>query len=267
MNNAGMQASREGMQDEVSLVDLTVILVKKWKAFIAVFLTVLIASLLVAWWLPTKYEYSSVYQMAGDTAKPQSFDDDEDIDKNLESADALINLTNLNYKPDAMRAVLKDEQKASLPFGVSINQPEETSLLILNSEAEPGHQGEVKRLHQKILQSLAAHQNAEYERKAAFFNNKLDSLENNLARLNESDQNVGDVISAYQNERGNLQARLEGLSKGEISRLAAQSGSPSSISPMLIVAVGTMVGIILAVMAVFIMHFISAVRQRLREIG
>jgi len=267
MNNAGVQASREGMQNEVSLVDLAVILVKKWKAFIAVFLTVLIASLLVAWWLPTKYEYSSVYQMARDTAKPQPADGDEDVDKNLESADALINLTKLNYKPDAIRAVLKNEQKASLPFGVSISQPEETSLLVLNSRAESGKQAEVKRLHQEILQSLAAHQNAEYERKATFFNNKLDSLENNLARLNKSDQNVGDVISAYQNERGTLQARLEGLNKGEISRLAAQSGSPSSISSALIVSVGGVVGIILAIMAVFVMHFISAVRQRLREIG
>ncbi|WP_280570281.1 hypothetical protein [Chromohalobacter sp. 296-RDG] len=267
MNNEGMQASREGMQDEVSLVDLTVILVQRWKALIAVFLTVFIASLLVAWWLPTKYEYSSVYQMAGDTAKPQLADDDADVDKNLESADALINLTKLNYKPDAMRAVLKDEQKTSLPFGVSISHPEDTSLVVLTSKTEPGHQGEVKRLHQTILQSLTAHQNAEYDRKAAFFNNKLDALENNLARLNQSDQDVGDVISAYQNERGSLQARLEGLSKGEVSRLAAQGGSPSSISPVLIVAVGAMVGIILSIMAVFIMHFISAVRQRLREIG
>ncbi len=254
--------------DEVSLVDVAVILVRGWKVALFVFVGVLLASALVAWWLPTQHTYSSVYQMAEDTAKPQPelVEEDEERERGLEASEGVLNKTRLYYQPQAIRGMLKQQGLSSLPFNVTLTQPEDTLLLVLKSEAAPGQRNNVKVLHQRILQAVAAHQNKQYERVHALFSKKVASLDESIEQLRSDDgANTGQVLVKYQEEQVKASNRLEGLQKGRIEQLASPSESATSLNPMLILVGGAMFGLLLAVMSVFVCHFIKLVAQRLKE--
>lgn len=251
--------------DEVSLVDVAVILVRGWKVALFVFVAVLLASALIAWWLPTQYTYSSVYQMAEDTAKPQS-EDAEERAQGLEAPEGVLNKTRLYYQPQAIREMLEQQGLGSLPFNVTLTQPDDTLLLVLKSEAAPGQHNNVKVLHQRILQAVAAHQNKQYERVHALFSKKVASLDESIEQLRSDDgANTGQVLVKYQEEQVKASNRLEGLQKGRIEQLASPSESATSLNPMLILIGGAMFGLLLAMMSVFVCHFIKLVAQRLKE--
>lgn len=262
MNNLNTDAHVQGAQDEVSLVDLAVILVKGWKILLGVFSGIVLLSIAFAWWQPTKYTYASVYQMAIDSEKAQP--EEGETDNSLEAPEAVLNLTRLDYMPNAIRELSK-EKGGSLPYSVAIEQPKDTLLLVLRSEATPEQQAEVKRLHQRILQPLVAHQKEQYERKKGFFENKLKSLSENLERLRQDQNNTSGLVATFQAEQGEVSARIVGLGEGEIAQLAAPSERPSNIGSSLIIGVGAVVGALLAVMAVFLHHFVKLVRKRLEE--
>lgn len=262
MDNLNTDAHVRGTQDEVSLVDLTVILVKGWKLLLGVFSIIVLLSIAFAWWQPTKYTYASVYQMAIDSEKVQP--EEGEADNSLEAPEAVLNLTRLDYMPNAIREISR-EKGFSLPYSVAIEQPEDTLLLVLRSEATPEQQADIERLHQRILQPLVAHQEEQYERKKGFFENKLNSLSESLERLRQAQDSTSGLVATYQAEQGEVSARIAGLGEGEIAQLAAPSERPSNIGSLLIVGIGIVVGAFLAVMAVFFHHFVKLVRKRLAD--
>uniref|UniRef100_UPI0024696AEF Wzz/FepE/Etk N-terminal domain-containing protein n=1 Tax=Chromohalobacter sp. 296-RDG TaxID=2994062 RepID=UPI0024696AEF len=50
--------------DEISLVDLAVILIRRWKAMAVIFVVVVALAVAAAFLLPSQYQYSSLYSVA-----------------------------------------------------------------------------------------------------------------------------------------------------------------------------------------------------------
>lgn len=250
--------------DEVSLVDVAVILVRGWKVALFVFVAVLLASALIAWWLPTQYTYSSIYQMAEDTAKPQS-EDAEERAQGLEAPEGVLNKTRLYYQPQAIREMLEQQGGESLPFDVTLTQPKNTLLLVLKSEAAPSQRSDVKVLHQRILQAVAAQQNKQYDRVHDLFSSKIANLEEGMEKLRtDGGANTGQVLVKYQEELVKATNRLQGLRKGRIGQLAAPSEQFTSLSPWLILVGGALLGMLFSIVSVFVCYFSKQISQRLR---
>ncbi|GGY09662.1 hypothetical protein GCM10007160_41250 [Litchfieldella qijiaojingensis] len=251
------QANRPEHDDEISLVDLAKIMVKRWKAMTVIFFLVVAAALAYALLMPREYQYASIYNVA-----------EQSPTNALEAPSSLVAKASNLYLGPLTRELIAEQGWENLPFNVEISNPDDTLLVTLSSPASQEYAGAVETLHQRLLERMRQGQQSLVERRRETLERQLESSQQALEAVqNSSSFSAGELIATYTNRIANLEASLADLREGEVSQVAVQSLKPAGTSRSLILALGIVLGGMLAVIGVFVMQFASLVCASLKEDG
>jgi len=245
--------------DEISLVDLAIILVRRWKAMAVVFIAVMVCAVAAAFLLPKSYQYATLYNIAEYT------NSDGELE-GVESPEAVVAKAENIYLGAETRALLKAEKLDNLPFEVSVENPKNTLLVQFNSEAAKDERSLVSELHQRVAGRIKDAQAAIVNQRRNILKQQLETAREALASSKESTSpNAGELVATYLERVTNLEQELAGLHDGEVTQLAVQGLKPAGVSKTLVLAVGFFLGVLLAIMAAFMMQFCSLVRAGVKN--
>lgn len=243
--------------DEISLVDLATILIRRWKSMAVIFGVVVGLAVVYAFLAPRAYTYSSIYSVA-----------EQSPGSALESPAALVAKAKNLYLGPVTRELLEETGLQALPFGVDIENPEQTMIVVLSSESEDTYQELVNRVHQGVLDRLMQSQQQLVESRIRSMERQLANARESLAAVRESTSlGAAEVTASLMGRIAGLEANLADITQGEVGRVAVQSLEPAGTSRSLILALGIVLGAILAIIGAFMMQFSSLVRSSLKENG
>jgi len=244
--------------DEISLVDLTLILVKRWKLMAGVFLAIVLIALIFAFSMGSSYQYVSIYRVAEQAAGNHvgMLEDPSNIVAQVESY----------YGDIATRKILEEDGLHRLDFELSVASPQDTKFVNLMSEASEEDADRVKRLHEIILNTISADQRDLLEQRRTSLESQLESTQQSLEAAKQTSSPSGaELVATYSQQILNLEQQLSFLAEGNIERVATQSIQPAGTSKALILALAIVLGGMLAVIAAFMMEFASAVCRKLKS--
>lgn len=249
------EPQRYSQSDEISLVDLAKILVKRWKAMVLVFLVVVLGALAYVLLTERSYEYVSIYQVA-----------EEEPGSGLETPNSLLAKVNNLYVGAETRKLRETAGLESLPFEVAVTNPNDTLLIRLGSEASEGDHELVTQMHEALLARMAEEQRERLESHQAALEQQLQSTESVLEVAEQSNSvNAGELIASYTARLADIQQNLTQLSGGEVVQVAVRSLEPAGIGRSLIMVLAIVLGGMLAVIAAFFSQFVVLVRDSLLE--
>ncbi|WP_280564986.1 Wzz/FepE/Etk N-terminal domain-containing protein, partial [Chromohalobacter sp. 48-RD10] len=206
--------------DEISLVDLAVILIRRWKAMAVIFFVVVALAVAAAFLLPTQYQYSSLYSVA-------EYTNSNGQRVAIESPASVVAKTENLYLGPETRKLLEENDLESLPFEVKTSNPSDTLLLQLSSEATQENQQLVATLHQHVIDRLQADQTELVEQRKASLERQLDSAKQALESAQQSSSpSAAELIATYYSRVSDLEGQLNELREGEITQHAVQSLEP-----------------------------------------
>ncbi|MGC3875410.1 Wzz/FepE/Etk N-terminal domain-containing protein, partial [Halomonas sp. GXIMD04776] len=203
--------------DEISLVDLAKILVRRWKALVIIFVLVVLVALAYALLTPRAYSYTSIYSVA-EAMPGEAF----------EAPKAMVAKAQNLYLGPETRKLLESEELERLPFDVKIQNPDETLLVILSSEASQSDEKTVAKLHEGILVRLKEGQQSLVERRKEAMQRQIDSAKSTLEAAQKSESmGAAEVVAGTMQRIAELEASLADLSEGKISQTSVQSLDPT----------------------------------------
>ena len=243
--------------DEISLVDLAKILIKRWKALVITFLVVVFGALAYALMQERTYQYVSIYHVAEQAGA-------EGVPTGLESPNSVIAKMENLYLGTVSRQLREAEGLESLPLNVSASQPADTLLVRLTSETSQNNASLVIRMHEQLLDKITEGQGKLIERNRGRLEQQLETAEQAMSSVEQSDR-AGELMATYIDRIAEIENRLAQLNEGQVVQVAVQSQAPTGTSRTLIVAVGLVLGGMIALMMAFLSHFTSLVRASLRE--
>ncbi|WP_304525798.1 Wzz/FepE/Etk N-terminal domain-containing protein [Halomonas sp. I5-271120] len=256
-----MTEQRSSYDDEISLVDLAAILVRRWKALAIIFAVVVLAALAYVLTMTPTYSYVSVYEVA-----EQAPGGEGNADRALESANTVIAKAQSLYIAPTTRELLKQGGLESLPFSVNLSTPEDTQLVKITSEASEDRASLVEKMHSALLTSIASNQQALVDRQRASLESRLESLQASLAAAEQSTSSgAADLLASYTEQIAMTKDRLGLLQDGRIAQTAVQSLEKAGTSRTLIMALAVVLGGMLSVMGVFLLQFAGLVCSSLKE--
>lgn len=235
--------------DEVSLVDLAVLLVKRWKLLLTIFTLIALATLAFALLRPTSYTYTSLYAIA------ETLDEEGEL-SGLETPGAVKAKLTLSTLPAQISAYLDEKGWQSLPFNVDAQRLGDTRLIALTTEADSTQAGNVEALHRRVIEALVEDQEALYRR-------KRESLERRLSSIRQIMSSAGAAKEGLVESAGKIESELGALQAGRIEQIAVRSLRPQGIGTGLIVALGLVLALLLAVVGAFVAHFTTLIRESL----
>lgn len=256
------QASRYAADDEISLVDLAKILIRRWKLMTVTFLVIVLGALAYALLMERTYEYVSIYQVAEQAPR-----DSDDLGALELPATVVAKVTNL-YMGPVTRDLRSAENLESLPFGVSVSNPSDTLLIRLTSETSAAHGQLVETMHATMLKQIKDGQHGLLERRRTGLERQLENAKISLeAAKNSSSATAAELVASYSSRVAELEDRLALLREGQVAQTAVQSLEPTGTGRSLIIALGIVIGAMFAVMGAFFMQFAIAVRDSLGDEG
>lgn len=245
--------------DEISLVDLAVILVRRWKVMAVIFFLVVAIFVAAALLMPRSYQYSSLYSVA-------EYTNENGQRIGVESPASVVAKARNLYLGQTTRELLEEKKLTSLPFDISISNPENTLLLQLDSESSESNQRLVAELHQRLITRLQQDQKQLVESRRESLQRQLASARQALESAQQSESaSAAELIATYYSRVTDLESQLNELREGEVTQQAVQSLGPVGVGKKLIVAMGIVLGGLLATIGAFFMHFFGAVCRSLQK--
>ena len=245
--------------DEISLVDLAVILVRRWKAMAVIFFLVVAIAVVAALLMPRSYQYTSLYSVA-------EYTNENGQRIGVESPASVVAKARNLYLGQTTRKLVEEQKLTSLPFDVSVSNPENTLLLQLDSEASESDQPLVAELHQRLIISLQQDQKQLLESRRESLQRQLASASQALESAQQSDSpSAAELVATYYSRVSDIEGQLNGQREGEVTQQAVQSLEPVGTGKKLIVAVGIVLGGLLAIMGALFIHFSGAVCRSLQK--
>ncbi|MGY6563463.1 MAG: Wzz/FepE/Etk N-terminal domain-containing protein [Halomonadaceae bacterium] len=240
--------------DEISLVELAKILIKRWKAFAITFLLVAAGALGYAITQEQNFQYVSIYQVAEQAPRSAG-----GLGA-LETPSAVIaKVENLYLGP-----LIRDMREEGGSVGVSLDNPSDTLLVRLTTETLEANNERATILHERLLEKIVEDQQTLLERNRERLEHQLASAQQALETA-ERGGSSGDMLAAQLTRVTELETQLAQLNEGQVVQVAVQSLSPTGNSRRLILLVGLLAAGVLAILAAFLSHFVSLVRSSLRE--
>ena len=251
---------RERYDDEISLVDLATTFLRRRRVFYTVFAGVIGVAVLYALLMVGEVkEYTTLTGLAeGEGSQP------------LEPATSILAAIESQWYPQIQR---NEEGDGGLPFKITATSPEDTSLIILKSEASPEIAEQVREKHQQLVNLMMQRQNQLLARTRQILERRLESVTNTLNRLSEQQasnrlseqQASGEAIAKAIGEQVNIEAKLASLRPPEVFVVARESVENKGTSKVLVLALAIVLGLMLGVFATFMAEFGSQVRQAMKK--
>ena len=252
--------------DEISLVDLWLSLVKQKNILFSTMLAVIIMAIIYVVAMPETYTYKTdiaigtqaqVQAQAQAQAQAQLIQSPEAISANLDNA----------IIPKLLR-----QQHITQPdnkLGVSASIPKKTDSVLLTSKGTIAQKEAIAELHQQLITILAESHQTKIQHILDYLNEELISSQSMLFKLNKQLQS-----SAGDNEQSTLQVinlenniRQTKRSIAEFTPTRSAMGTVQSVkstnkSSKLILAVSIILGLFLGIFAALFAGFIAKVKEQ-----
>ena len=157
--------------DEISLVDLAATFLKRRRIFYAILFSALLAGIVYAVIMPERYDYVSLVKLA-EKAPGNSIDSPAAIIATLEN----------RWLPE-YQSIYHAEHDRSIPFKIRFENPENTGLIRLVSEASPPQAGVVKQVHTQLIDELSEAQSAAVSNLKLNLERQIESLTSTIKML------------------------------------------------------------------------------------
>lgn len=243
--------------DDISLVDLAKILIRRRWWLIGTGGSIVLLALALA--LLTRgepaYQYTSIYQ-------PAEVEPGEPI---TSSASVIQQIDSLHW-PNYQRSYKEENNVEVLPFDLELNNPDNTTLITLNSTATAEDREKVINLHETLLGSVIERQQQALERQRSQLERSIERTSSLLERVENTDSvSAVEMGANYADRLFELENELDNLSEGEVLEYAAQGNHQSTtLSGKLILALGIVLGGIAGIIAAFSAEFVVKVRESLK---
>jgi uncharacterized protein involved in exopolysaccharide biosynthesis len=270
-NDLTVPAAHAQAPDEIDLVDLAVVLVRRWRIMLAVFVATVALGWLAAVLKPVSYQYSAVADI-GQRANGALLESPEGVQASIS-----------NMIIPAVAA--EDTDVRELAANVRVEALKGSGAVVLRVVAPEANAQAIANFFAQIRQELLARQSVAFDRlvkplqaQAAARESEIEMLNEQIAKLEERLADAdGQARIVLIDRIGRLQearrfARQELVQfQADISRMAPtrMSESPQrslkaqGTSPALIIVLSIVLGALLAVFAAFIAEFAARVRARL----
>lgn len=241
---------RREYPDEISLVDIAIIFIKRRYVFYAVFVAVTLAGLAYALLATEKYEYVSLIQVA-----------QKDKGEPVQAVPVTIATLKSRWLPEVETAY-RAEHNEKLPFKVVFSNPENTDLVRITSQVATPAAKIVAAAHQALINSVKEHQDELIKHEKGSVKNQIASLDNALDSL-KGQQNSGEALAALIEKRAKLEGVAESLKSVDVLVTGRQSDERASPRRGLIVIFSVLLGGIMGVFMAFMSEFFVSVRTKL----
>lgn len=240
--------------DEISLVDLAKILVRRRWWLLGTAGVIFLLSLAFA--LLTRgddvHQYTSVYQLV-----------ETEPGEPITSAQSVIQEVQSLYWPRYRREYREENNVSELPFELTIENPTDSTLITLRSNANEETTEQVIQLHQTMLDQVIENQQAKLDRRKAQLDESIERTAEMLERVENSESDAAvELASSYADSMIELENERDNLTEGEVLETAAQGERQyGTLSGKLILVLG----FVLAGMSGIIMAFFAEFAFRVRE--
>jgi len=275
--------------DEISLVELWLVLVRRWKTVAIVFSLCLVLGTIIALSTPTKFLFSTTIELALVNSKL------------VEPVASVLAKLKQSHIPQVLGA-----EKGGELFEVDANSPRRSKMLVLTSSGLATNTAAIRGLHRSILDLLIKEQRALVEaletprkKKHSLLASQIKTDLARISKLKQSEKRLenalvalgGSAISSQESGIGLLQAqalnahalvgaesamldyqsRLFDLkSEIDLSRqstageIAVRSLKPLGIGKVATILLSAMLGVFIGCLAAFVQEFIAKARFSMR---
>lgn len=144
--NAPIQSEINQTSDEISLIDLWLVLIRHKKLLAAVWLIGLVVTLAVVFLKPVKYTYSSSFEI-GSVPEYSARGESRQLIDNPQTLLVKIKEKDIPQVQQEIRQKLADK----IPFSVTAKVPKGSSLIVLETKATEEYGGLAKQFEQRII--------------------------------------------------------------------------------------------------------------------
>ncbi len=255
-------------EDEVSLIDIAITLVKRRNIFFLAFLFVfgITIFLTINTYLNRSQTLVSVYKVAqeGTPAEPPA---------------SIIEVIDSFYK-EVVLTELNDLSFSGID--VKATNPAGTNIILLNTETSETQFEKVKIFHTKILDKVKESQDKILAKDLKNLEDQLVDSKKELEMIRKEKEDMRlvrhekapEAMVGFTNQIMTIEARIKDLEKkkfffkeGEIVQVGEKKLSKLGSGAGKVLLVGLIISLVLGVVAVFIFEFIESVKQKFSEIA
>ena len=201
-------------EDEISLIDLWLVLVRRKKLLFTIFLLIVVLGLALAFVTPKKYGYSTSIEIGSRVI--------QDRVQPIESPETLLAKIQESYIPFVQSQYRNQNQSDEKIYGISARVPKGSQLIVLESKGEESVSeifkdlqqrvvNEVKKDHKRIIEVIR--KELEIARNEAV--SQLEELKDQERLLMASDKRLNDVVKMVTRQ---LEEAKQDLATAENSR-------------------------------------------------
>lgn len=238
-------------QNEISLVDLATIFVRRVWLFFVLFALFAVGGVVFALVLPDQYGYVSLYQIA-----------EEETGEPVEKAESSIAVLQSQKLPE-LEIAYKAEHGKKLPFSVRFQNSEDTNLIRISTEAVQENGADVTAIHQELLNFLLNRHGAMIDQASRKLEARIASVGRTLEALQEA-PDAGAAVAEVMKSKVELEGELAALSPGRVLVVGRESVESVAPNRKLMVILAVVVGFIFALISVYFAEFASLVKKDLR---
>lgn len=235
---------------DISLVELTIIVVRWRRLFLAVFLGLSLATVAYALITPDKQASIGLYQLAkaGDG-------------EYLTDAAAVESTISSVWLPEL---VLEYESEGRAVPNTKVINPKDTGLIQLQT-ITPKEQSELAAsIHAAVLERLDDWQSSSYKEAVSRVELRLGRHEAAINRMLE-ESGPGEALAVVMEGKMKLEYQLDRIERGEILTVASRGENGAATSRSLIIVVGLLVAFVMAALLCFMAEFCVVVRKRVTD--
>lgn len=242
--------------DEISLVDLALIVSRRKTLLIAVTLIFIISGIAIALTLPKQYTYSTSLEIGSQLIKGSV--------QPLEGADTLLAKLQHSYIPYILKSNKNTDKGNEKKYRIQASIPNNSQIVVIESKAAETDADKITGLLGKITARAIEDHNTIYTNLQRNLLSLKQQTEQKLQGLiNKPD--ASPEINALQLSLDNYNLQLANLRKTREILPPMASTEPTGPSRKLIVIMATVAGIFLGIFAVFLAEFLEKVRQKQNE--
>lgn len=242
--------------NEISLIDLTMVLVKRKTMIAVIFILITALSITVTLFTPKTYTFSTTIDIGSQI-----------IDNTIipfETPQALVPKLHYSFIPQILSEHRQSYPDDNTKYRVRSSVPSGGNIVLLEIEGTENQTDTLKKLLQTTSQKAIKDHSRIFQSVKNNLEARINQATNNLKSLEKSNNN-GTEIAMTQNTIELLSSQLENLRNTREIMPPIRSSDPTSGSRKIIVIFSSFAGIFLGIFAAFFTEFVSKVQQRIDE--
>jgi len=242
--------------DEISLVDLALIVSRRKTLLMLITLIFIVAGIAIALIQPKQYTYSTSLEIGSQFINGNI--------QPLEGVDTLLAKLQHSYIPFILKSSKNANNKEEKEYKIQASIPKNSQIIVIESKAAETDADKITDLLGKITVRAIEDHNTIYTKLQRNLQSLKHQTEQKLQAL-ATKPDASSEINALQLSLDSYNLQLTNLRKTREILPPMASAEPTGTSRKLIVVMATLVGVFLGLFAVFLAEFMAKVRQKQNE--